>query len=150
MKLPESANWESSNVLSWIRLALMGSVGETQRFKSTVLHGLGLAALRTHRRHPGELPASDFNTMLENSVAFVEIQVGNPARPRNGNFMALDENTRTVGSTKDITNGSVNNVQETKPLLNGDDALQPYRQRNHEETPRAQEERNAQLSSSCV
>lgn len=42
MKLPESANWESSNVLSWIRLALMGSVGETQRFKSTVLHGLGL------------------------------------------------------------------------------------------------------------
>lgn len=43
MKLPESANWESSNVLSWIRLALMGSVGETQRFKSTVLHGLGLA-----------------------------------------------------------------------------------------------------------
>lgn len=52
--------------------------------------------------------------------------------------MALDENTRTVGSTKDITNGSMNNVQETKPLLNGDDALQPYRQRNHEETPRAQ------------
>lgn len=45
MKLPESlkANWKSSNVLSWIHLALMGSVGETQRFKSTVLHSLGLA-----------------------------------------------------------------------------------------------------------
>lgn len=52
--------------------------------------------------------------------------------------MAPDENDRTVGSTKDIASSSVNNVQETKPLLNGDDALQPYQQRNHEETPRAQ------------
>lgn len=49
---------------------------------------------------------------------------------RNEIFTTPYDNNTTVGSTKDITMGSVKNIQVTQPLLIRDNALQPMDRKN--------------------